>query len=97
MAADDKTRRASVELPGNLILEGRARLSVSGVMDVESFDETLVLMETSDGMLSVRGSGLHMEKLNLENGELALVGEISALEYDDRVSARTGLFARLFG
>ncbi len=97
MTNEEKLRRTGAEMQNNVILEGRARLSVSGVVDVESFDETLVLMETSDGMLSVRGSGLHMEKLNLENGELALVGEITALEYDDRVSARTGLLARLFG
>lgn len=94
---EEKTRKIGAELPNNLILEGRAKLSVSGVMDVESFDETVVQMETTEGMLTVRGSGLHMEKLNLENGELALAGEISALEYDDRVSSRTGLLARLFG
>lgn len=97
MANEEKLRRSGMEPPSNLILESRERLSVSGVTDVESFDENLVSMETSEGMLTVRGSGLHVTRLNLENGELALAGEISALEYDERASARAGLFSRLFG
>lgn len=97
MGIEEKPRRSGAELPNNLILESRAHLSVTGVTDVESFDENAVSMETSEGMLTVRGSGLHVEKLNLENGELALAGEISSLEYEDRASARGGLLAKLFG
>lgn len=97
MAMEEKPRRTGAELPNNLILESREHLSISGVADVESFDENLVSMETSEGMLTVRGSGLHVEKLNLENGELALAGEITSLEYEDRAPARGGLFAKLFG
>ncbi|NCB29564.1 MAG: sporulation protein YabP [Clostridia bacterium] len=97
MPSEDKARRAGAELPNNLILESRARLSVTGVVDVENFDETVVSMETSEGMLTVRGSGLHVEKLNLENGELALAGEIASLEYEERTNARGGLLAKLFG
>lgn len=97
MMDTEKTRGMNAELPNNLILEGRAHLSISGVIDVESFDETLVCMETSQGVLNVRGSNMHVEKLNLENGELSLIGEIIAMEYEDRLPARTGLLARLFG
>lgn len=95
MINEEKTHGAN--MPNHLILESRERLSVSGVVDVESFDETVVVMETSEGMLTVRGSGLHVSKLNLENGELSLAGQVTAMEYDDRLPGRIGLLARLFG
>lgn len=97
MAIEEKGRRTEMQSQNHVILENRERLSVSGVTDVESYNENDVTMQTSMGMLIVRGSNLHIEKLNLESGELAVMGEISALEYEDRPSARGGLFARLFG
>ena len=55
MAADERNR----EMPHTVILEGREKLSISGVVDVQSFDEDQVLLETVRGMLVVRGQGLH--------------------------------------
>lgn len=80
-----------------LILEGRTRLSVTGVVDVQSFDETLVCMETALGTLAVRGSSLHIEKLSLENGELSLDGEIDSMDYEEGSERRGGLLSRIFG
>lgn len=97
MANEEKLRRAGGELPHNLILEDRAKLSVSGVTDVENFDENTISMVTTEGVLVVRGSDLNVEKLNLENGELLIRGQIDSVEYEDRTSARTGLFGKLFG
>lgn len=94
MANEEKMRAVGGH---TLILEGRERLSLTGVTDVQSFDEELIAMETAEGMLSVRGTGLHVERLSLENGELTLTGEVRALEYDDNIAARGGLFSRLFG
>ena len=73
MAIDERTQ---AEQQHALILKGRGKLSVSGVVDVQNFDESLVSMETSLGLLLVRGSGLHIERLSLEGGELELEGEI---------------------
>ena len=64
MAPDERNR----EMPHTVILEGREKLSVSGVVDVQSFDEEQVLLETVRGMLVVRGQGLHVERLQLEAG-----------------------------
>lgn len=81
----------------SIVLEEREKLRVTGVSDVQSFDEEQVLLETAKGMLIVRGQGLHVEKLQLDAGETVVHGEISLLEYDDTVPARGGVFRRLFG
>lgn len=93
MAPDERNR----EMPHTVILEGREKLSVSGVVDVQSFDEEQVLLETVRGMLVVRGQGLHVERLQLEAGELIVQGEIGLMEYDDSVQPRSSLLGRLFG
>lgn len=81
--------------PNNLILENRERLSVSGVAEVISFDENQVSLVTSLGVLTVGGQELHVEKLNLEMGELAIAGRIEALIYEDQ-QRRRGFWSRLF-
>ncbi|MFR3787063.1 sporulation protein YabP [Agathobaculum desmolans] len=93
MASEEKNR----EMPHTVILEGREKLSVSGVTDVQSFDEEQVLLETVRGMLVIRGQGLHVERLQLEAGELLVEGEIGLLEYDDSAAPRGSLLNRLFG
>ena len=92
MAAEERNR----EMPHTVILEGREKLSISGVVDVQSFDEEQVLLETVRGMLVVRGQGLHVERLQLEAGELIVEGEVGLVEYDDSVQPRGGLLKRLF-
>lgn len=80
----------------NIILEDRSRLTVTGVEDVDSFDETVVVMYTSGGSLVVRGSDLRLEKLSLDVGELAITGSIDSVQYEH--SAGSGsFFSRLFG
>ena len=93
MAEEERNR----EMPHTVILEGREKLTISGVVDVQSFDEEQVLLETVRGMLVVRGQGLHVERLQLEAGELIVEGEVGLVEYDDSVQPRGGLLKRLFG
>ena len=88
--------KAKVELPHNIILEGRERLSISGVEDVESFDEESIVVYTSKGMLIVRGSELHIEKLSLDGGDLAVEGLVHTLRYEEEVREKGGLLSRLF-
>ncbi|MCD8006954.1 MAG: sporulation protein YabP [Oscillospiraceae bacterium] len=68
----------------NLILEDRQKLSLSGVTDVESFDDTEVSLYTSQGELMIRGKNLHVDEISLETGELELSGEVKSLIYGDR-------------
>ena len=85
-----------MSLPHSLVLDERERLSISGVSDVTSFDESAVIAETSLGVLVVRGEGLHIERLSLDTGELVLEGEVASLEYE-QPRAGGGLLRRLFG
>ncbi|MDR0839617.1 MAG: sporulation protein YabP [Oscillospiraceae bacterium] len=80
----------------NLIIEQRNRAAVSGVTDVESFDENEIIMQTSMGVLFVRGTGLRIERLSLDTGDVAVEGSIDKLEYEDGVREQGGFFSRLF-
>ena len=80
-----------------LTLEGRERLTVSGVEDVERFDENTIVMSTTAGTLVITGENLHIGKLSLDGGELHVVGQIDALSYEDQSYGRSGLLHRLFG
>lgn len=91
---DNRTRP---EAAHHIILEEREQLSVSGVEEVESFDENTIVMLTSRGTLVVRGEELHIEKLSLDGGDLRVEGSIDSLTYEDGGRERGGLFSRLFG
>ena len=80
-----------------LELVGRERLTVSGVEDVERFDENGIVMSTSAGVLVVTGEDLHIGKLSLDGGELHVDGRIDSVTYEEETASRGGLFSRLFG
>nr|WP_326127376.1 YabP/YqfC family sporulation protein [uncultured Oscillibacter sp.] len=80
-----------------LELTGRERLTVSGVEDVERFDETGIVMSTSAGTLVVTGEDLHIGKLSLDGGELHVEGRVDSVSYEDDGAGRGGFFSRLFG
>ena len=82
--------------PHNVILEKRERLSVSGVSEVLSFDENQVALITSMGLLTIGGQQLHVEKLSLEMGEIAIAGQVEAVIYEDDQQRRRGFWSRLF-
>ena len=77
---------------------GREKLTVSGVEDVERFDEGGIVMSTAAGALIVTGSELHIGKLSLDGGELRVDGKIDSVSYEDAPGERNGGFlGRLFG
>ena len=80
-----------------LELEGRERLTISGVEDVERFDDTGIVMTTSAGVLTVTGEGLHIGQLSLEGGELHVDGRVDSISYEEDGGERGGLLRRLFG
>ena len=84
------------QLPHHIVLEGRESLSVSGVEEVESFDENTIVMRTVKGTLVVRGEELHIEKLSLDGGELRVEGAVDALSYEDDGRERGSFLSRLF-
>jgi len=87
----------AVMKPHALTLEGRAHAVITGVEDVDSFNEQMVVLNTTAGTLTLLGDALHVSKLNLEEGQLLVDGHIVAFEYDESVkSGRKGLMGRLF-
>ena len=92
MAEEKKT----AGIPHNIVLEDRRLLTISGVSDVDSFDEETVTVFTDMGELTVRGSNLHINKLSVEVGELTVEGNISALIYSEDTVRNGGFFSKVF-
>ena len=84
-----------VKLPHSVIMEDRKKLSVSGVTDIESFDEQTIIAMTDLGEITIRGWNLHITRLNLEQTELLVDGEISSLTYTDVRPQAKGFFAKV--
>lgn len=80
----------------NIIIENRSSIVVSGVMSVVSFDENTIITDTVNGGLYIHGTDLHIEHLNLDNGEIRVIGTLISLEYDDAVPQTGGLLSRFF-
>jgi sporulation protein YabP len=88
--------RKTMSMPHSLVLEDRKLLTVSGVSDVDSFDEETVVVFTDLGELTIRGSNLHINRLSVEVGELTVEGNIAALIYSDEMPKSGGFFSRVF-
>ncbi len=76
-------------------LDNRSKLNVTGVVNVESFHEQEVVLCTEAGNLVIEGDGLHMSKLNLDDGQIMLEGDIYALNYEPIEEKKRGLFGRI--
>lgn len=82
-----------------LSLIERERLTLSGVKEVFSFDETLIELETSKGYLDIRGEDLHIIKMNIEDGDIIIEGNISDMSYHDNQGAgkkKGSMMSKLF-
>jgi len=81
-----------------LTLDNRERLCVSGVEDIESFNDESVILYTNLGVLIVKGENLHINKLSVESGESIVEGEINSCEYKNKGEKRRGegIFAKMF-
>ena len=84
------------EFPHKLTLNERNTLTMTGVSEVVSFDETFVVLKTALGTLVVQGTGLQLKQLTPEGGNVTVEGEISALQYEQS-RQRGGWAGRLFG
>ncbi|MBC8531419.1 sporulation protein YabP [Gehongia tenuis] len=82
----------------SVFVENREKVTITGVDDVDSFNEEEVLLITEAGDITIAGEGLHIAKLNLDDGQLIVEGYLYAVEYSDgdTSSGKGGLFSRLF-
>lgn len=74
----------------------RKKATISGVEELESFNETEVILSTSAGGLSVEGENLHIEKLNLDDGQVIISGYIFAVVYAEEQPQSKGFFGKLW-
>lgn len=88
--------KGTVKPSHSLILENRKVLTVTGVSDVDSFDEQAVVAYTDLGELTIKGQSLHISKLSLETGELTLDGEIDSMIYTENRPRSAGFLSKLF-
>ena len=81
----------------NLVLENREKLNVSGVNDVLSFDDQVVIIETELGLLTVKGVNLKINKLSIDTSEVIVEGRINSLIYSEsHAKSEGGLFGKIF-
>ena len=89
-------RKELQEKPQKLTLDDRRRLTLTGVEEVESFDENAVVLNTNLGTLVVRGRELRLRQLSVDGGQVAVDGQVDALLYEE-TRQKGGFFARLLG
>ncbi len=68
----------------NLILENRKKLNISGITDVDSFDEKTISLYTQLGELTIQGRELHIDSMSVETGDMTITGDIWAIVYGDK-------------
>lgn len=78
-------------LPHRLTLNERRQLSMTGVSEVVSFDDTAVVLRTELGTLVIQGNGLQLKTLSLEGGQVVVEGSVSALHYEENRPAGSWL------
>lgn len=76
---------------------GREKINVSGVEDVDSFDDDKIIAYTTEGLMTIKGAQLRINRLSVESGELEIEGEVDSIEYaDGHKSDKGGLLSKIF-
>jgi len=91
-------RRVPPSRPHAITLENRQRAGITGVSDVLSFNEQEVVLVTEGGDITLLGEGLHIARLNLDDGQLVVEGDIVGIEYGAQPQLRRsgGILAKIF-
>lgn len=81
----------------NIILENRKKLTLTGIKDVLSFDDEIVIVESELGLLNIKGIDLKVNKISVETGDVIVDGTIRAIEYSDKdMTHKQGLMGKIF-
>ena len=81
----------------NVILENRKKLTLTGIKDVLSFDDEIVIVESELGLLNIKGADLRVNKISVETGDVIVEGTIRTIEYSDKdLSPKQGLMSKIF-
>lgn len=88
MISDQNNNTNSNEVIQNVLIENRKKLSISGVLDVLSFDDQIVIVDTDLGMLTIKGEDLRINKLSLDSTEVIINGTINNINYTNNHDRR---------
>ena len=94
----EERKTINTNIVQNLFLENRNKLNISGVNDVLSFDDQIVMVDTELGLLTVKGENLRITKFSLDTAEVIVEGEISCLSYSDSKQEKSSgtLLSKIF-
>lgn len=67
----------------SLLLENKETLNVTGVENVDNFNDEIVVLITNKGKLTIKGEKLNISKLNVDEGKLTVKGLINSMVYSD--------------
>lgn len=84
MMMEERKSNLNSSIMQNIILENREKLTISGVNDVLSFDDQIVILETGLGLLTIKGENLRINKLSLDSEEVIVEGDINNLAYSEK-------------
>lgn len=71
-------------IKSNLLLDSRKKLELTGILEVVSFDDERIILNTSIGTLDIKGDSLKINKLDVQNGEVIIHGRINSMVYNDK-------------
>lgn len=80
----------------NIIIEDRNLISLTGVEQVDSFNENTIILSTIKGGLSIKGEGLNMSKLNLDDGSVKISGLVNSVIYISKEGAPKNFIGKIF-
>ena len=98
MTVEEKNQIQSSGVIQNLVLENRKKLSISGVNDVLSFDDQVVIVGTELGLLTIKGENLKINKLSIDTSEVIVEGDIHYLAYseNEKENEKGSLLGKIF-
>lgn len=77
-------------------IEDRKKIRVTGVENVESFNDNTIVLKTINGGLIIKGEELNINNLNVEDGNLNIIGKINGVNYSARDISSKGILEKLF-
>ena len=81
----------------NIILKDRKKLEITGIKKIESLNSEEFLIDTHLGLLYIKGYNLEMQQLDIEKGNIWIMGEVNVIEYvEKQKTEKQGFFSKVF-
>lgn len=83
----------------NIVLENREKLNITGIRDVLSFDDQIIIIETELGLLTIKGEDLKINKLSIDTSDFIVDGKVNSLSYsssDGGIQKSKNILSKIF-